>query len=474
MKLSNTIKKMPKGLKASIAFFIANIVTAGIKYITTPFFTRLLSIEEFGVVSVYLTWEQVFGIIAMFCLSYGIFNNGMSDFPEQRDEFSFSMLGLSNIITVIFAIILFLSYPYSKNIIQLDYPLLILMVLIFLFQPAYKFWTVRQRYEYEYKKTVVWTIVCAFLSPAIAILCIYVLPGNRIYSRLFGSELTLLAIYIGFFIYLGRKSHWKCDRRFWKDAILFNLPLIPHYLSTYILASSDKIMISNLCGNADTAFYTIAYSIASVGTIVWSAANASLVPYTYEKCKTKDYKSISNVTIPILIVYGVVCFMVILMAPEIVSILATAEYKEAIYAVPPVIAGLFFQVHYYMYANVLYYYKKPKYVMIASLTATALNLVLNYVFIQKYGYLAAGYTTLICYLVQAVIDFLAMRKVVGESVYDMKLVTIISVILIAICLASTLLYSYVILRYFILAAILLLCYIFRKRIIRTFTDMKKI
>ena len=81
---------MPQGVKASIAFFIASLITKGIGYITTPLFTRLLSAEEFGQVSVYLTWMQVFGIVAMFCLSYGVFNNGMVDFSEQRDEYSFS------------------------------------------------------------------------------------------------------------------------------------------------------------------------------------------------------------------------------------------------------------------------------------------------------------------------------------------------------------------------------------------------
>ena len=435
------LKKMPEGLKASIAFFVANIITAGIAYITTPFFTRMLSSEEFGEVSLYLTWKQVFGIIAMFCLSYGVFNNGMSDFPEKRDEYSFSMLGLSNIVTAVFAFVLFSTYPFTSSIIGLDIPLLILMVLTFLFQPAYNFWIVKQRYEYKYKFTSLWTIVSAIISPVVAMICIYFANNNKVYARLFGSELSLIVLYVFFAVHLGKKTRWHFDTSFWRQALLFNLPLIPHYLSTYLLASSDKIMISALCGKSDTAFYSVAYSVASVGTIVWSAANASLVPFTYEKCKTKKYSDISNVTIPILVLYGIVCVTIILLAPEVVSILGTSEYLHAIYVIPPVIAGIFFQVQYYMYANILYYYKKPKYVMFASVTATISNLVLNYIFIQKYGFIAAGYTTLVCYLIMAVIDYFAMKKVVGSSVYDMKKVVLFSVIAVVICLVSNVIFN---------------------------------
>ena len=465
IKMKKNINNLSRGMKASIAFFIANVITAGIGYITTPFFTRMLSAEEFGYVNKYLSWEKLFGIIAMFCLSYGVFNNGMSDYPDKRNEYSYSMLCLSNIITCIFAIILFSTYSFTKNIIGLNIPLLLLMVSVFLFQPAYRFWTVRQRFEYKYKLTVLWTIICAFLSPVVALLCIKFIDGNKAYSRIFGAELCLVAIYICFFIYLGNTARWKCNKEFWKPAIKFNLPLIPHYLSTYILSSSDKIMISNICGDTATAYYSIAYSVASVGTIVWSAANASLVPFTYEKCKTKEYKIISDVVMPILVLYGVVCLLVILLAPEIVFFLGSDEYSESIYAIPPVIGGIFFQVQYYMYANVLYYYKKPRYVMFASVTAMLLNIILNIIFIEKYGYIAAGYTTLLCYLLQAFIDYLAMRKVVGQSVYNMRFVILFSVLVIGISLISGVFYKYQILRFALLTITLVLSFIFRKRIV---------
>jgi len=473
IKSINKVKGLPQGVKASIAFFFANIITKGIAYITTPLYTRLLTTEQYGQTSVFLTWLQVFGIVAMFCLSYGVFNNGMIDYPDKRDEYSLSMLALSNIITVCFSGIVLCIYPLISRYLKMSFPLLVLMCIIFLFQPAYNFWAAKQRYELKYKFTVLWSLISAFVSPLIAILCIILFPDHRLYARIFGAEVALLVIYIGFYIYLILKAKGKITTKYWKAALLFNLPLIPHYLSTYLLGSADKIMISNIIDDSATAFYSVAYSVASVALIIWTAANSSLIPYTYEKCKVKDYKSISKVTIPILLFFGAACVFIILLAPEVVAIMASKDYKEAIYVIPPIVGGVFFQVHYFIYANVLYYYKKPKFVMIGSVVATLLNIVLNYIFISEFGYIAAGYTTIFCYFVQALIDYFAMKHVVGESIYNMKIIVGMSVLLTVISIFSNLTYDYVLIRYTAVVILLIVGLVNIKRIISIFKGLKK-
>lgn len=471
-RLFRKLKTMPVGVKASIAFFISSLIANGISYLVTPVYTRLLTPAQYGQTNVFMTWLQVFGIIAMFCLSYGVFNNGMLDYPDKREEYSFSLLILSNIITAGFTVLLITLYPLIKGFIGLDFPFIILMCVLFLFQPAYNFWVAKQRYEYKYKSTFFWAVACAVLSPGVALLCLLT-TEDKLYARIFGAEGALVAIYIGFYIYLGIKGKFRLKIKYWKAALAFNIPLIPHYLSTYLLANSDKLMISYLIDNTATAFYSVAYTVAAVATIVWNAANASLVPFTYENCKKGNYSAISKVTLPIISLFAVVCIIVILLAPEVVSIMATSEYKESIYVIPPIVGGVFFQVQYYIYANIVYYFKKPKYIMFASVAAVTLNLVLNYIFIPIYGYVAAAYTTLACYLIQAVMDYFAMRKVVKERVYNMSFIVILSVGVIAISLFSNLLYSFSIVRYIILIALLAILVIFRKRIISIIKGMKR-
>jgi O-antigen/teichoic acid export membrane protein len=470
----NKIGSLSKGLKASIALFLASMISKGISYITTPLFTRLLTTEEYGQVSVYLTWVQVFGIISMFCLSYGVFNNGMVDYPDKRDEYSFSLLILSNVITLTFCIVFYILYPFLNKYIKMDFPLTVLMFLIFVFQPAYNFWTGRQRYELKYKATFIWSVICAVISPSIALICIYFNKGeSNLYQRIFGAEVPLIIVYIAFYFYIAKNAKWKLNTVYWKAAFLFNLPLIPHYLSTFLLGSSDKIMISNLVSDTATAYYSVAHSVAAMATIIWTAINASLVPYTYENCKKNNFRAINNVTLPILTLFGISCIGVIMLAPEVVRIMATKNYMEAIYVIPPIVGGVFFQVQYFIYANVVYYYKKPKYVMVGSVTAVCLNILLNYIFIKRYGYAAAGYTTIFCYIVQALIDYCGMKKAAPEKIYNMRYIFTLSMCLVVISLASVGLYDKPAhFRYLIILAILVVAIINRKKIIGIWNDLK--
>ena len=453
-----------KGTKASIALLFANVITSGISYLVTPIYTRILSSEVYGQVTLFQTWFQLFGVIAMFCLSYGVFNNGMLEYEDKRDEYSFSMLILSNIITFCFCGILFTIYPLISKWIGLEKNLFVLMIIVFLTQPAYNFWTSRQRYEMEYKWMMIWAIICAILSPLIAIISINN-GTNKLYARILGAQIPLIIIYIGFYIYLFIKATGKLDIHYWREALFFNIPLIPHYLSTYVLSASDKIMISNIVGETQTAYYSVAYAIASIVIVVWGSVNASLVPYTYEKCKEEKYEDVSNITTSILIGFAIICLIIILIAPEIFYFMATRDYSEALDILPTIIGGVFFQIQYYIYANIIYYHKKTNYVLIASSISAVLNIVLNYFLIITFGYMAAGYTTLISYLVQAILDYYAMKKVVGIEVYNMKLIGVLSALIIFISIIGPLIYKKLIVRYALLVILGIILVLNKEKIV---------
>lgn len=472
--IKSILSKLPQGTKATIGFLFASVISKGIIYITTPLYTEFLTPAQYGKATLFFTWLQIFGIIAMFCLSYGVFNNGMVEYPTERDNYSFSMLILSNLITVVFCIVLVFVYPLIRSWIELEFPFLVLMIALFLVQPAYDFFVAKQRYEMKYKATVIWTLVISLLAPFVSLYLIVFTDFDRLYSRVFGTELILLLIYIGFYVYLGVKCNWKVEYKYWKKAFLFNLPLIPHYLSSYLLGSVDKIMISKLEGEDFTAFYGVAYSVASIATIVWNAINSSLIPFTYENCKKKNNKAISTVVSPILFLFAIVCVVVIMLAPEVVAILGTEEYISAIYVIPSVVAGVFFQIQYYIYANVIYYYKRPKYVMYASVVSVIVNVVLNYVLISAFGYLAAGYTTLVCYALQAAMDYCAMKKVVKEEIYNMKIIGVLSLFVVIIALLSNLIYDTIVIRYTILFAIGLSLFVFRNKIVKLYKKIKDV
>lgn len=459
-------------MKSTIAFAVASLISTGISYLTTPIFTRLLSVEEYGHVNVFLTWQSLFVIIALFSLNYGVFNNGMMDYKDDRDRYSFSLLILSNIITTMFGLVLVAISAYNPGIVGIELKYILLMLAVFFVQPAYNFWLARQRYEYKYLPALKASLVIGIIAPVISVLCVLISKQRRVEARIFGLEITLIFIYSFFYILLGKNARWKVHKPYWKEAFLFNLPLLPHYLSTYLLSSSDKLMISRLVGDYATGYYSVAYAVASLGLIIWTAINGSLIPYTYEKCKKKEYRDLAKTINGVLAVILICSVLVILIAPEVLSFLASNSYADCLLVIPVIVGGVFFQVHYSLYANVLFYYRKPQCVMFSSVTATIINLITNYVFIQRYGYIAAGYTTLFCYFVQAALDYLAMRIVVKEKIYDMKTIGVMSLIIITVSVFGSKIYQLDWVRYFIVGLTLVGFFIFRNKILSIVKEMR--
>ena len=95
-----------------------------------------------------------------------------------------------------------------------------------------------------------------------------------------------IALYASIF----RRAKVFYDKKIWFFCPLgFCIPLMPHYLSEFILQSSDKIMINYLCGSRDVALYSVAYSAGSLITLITSAINSTFAPYQYQKIKSGEY-----------------------------------------------------------------------------------------------------------------------------------------------------------------------------------------
>ena len=83
----------------------------------------------------------------------------------------------------------------------------------------------------------------------------------------------------------------------------------------------------------------------------------------------------------------------IALAPEIIFVMAPVQYHEAVYVIPPVAASSYFTFLYNFFSIVGMYYEKTKKIMVASVSGAVLNLVLNVICINLFGYIAAAYTT---------------------------------------------------------------------------------
>ena len=457
---------MSDGQKSAIVFMLASLIQQGISFLITPLFTRLLSTEEFGMATVYNSWVEMVGTVAMLSLSSGIFNVGMVDYEEKRDSFTSALLGLSNVASVITMALFYLGSLLLPDVISMPKSLFVLMLIYFIFFPATRFWTARQRYEYKYKALTVVTILSALFSPLVGLIAVLSLKSNLGEVRLWGTNSVLILIGVFFYINTLRKSPKIMDKGIWKYALKFSIPLLPHYMAMHALSTSDRVMIQSMVGTAEAGLYGLAYTASMIICVAWTAIQGSLTPYVYEKMKKDDLKAIAPVAVPCIVLFSVLCFMVVLVAPELMLVLGGEKYRESIYVIPPLIAAVLFMQMYNLFSMVEFYHKKTVKIMFATLAAAIINVVLNYFAIKHFGYVAAAYTTLICYIIYCGFHYLNMRSIESRKIYDIKFLVGYSVVYVALCLSCLLIYPYTVVRYIVLAAFLVGIFIKRKTLMK--------
>lgn len=457
-KITSKWNSLPKSVKSSIAFIFCSFFVKGVSFITTPIFTRLMSTEEYGIISIYNSWLIIIEVFALLGLtSAGVFNVGMNDNKDNRDKYISNCIGLCNLATLITFIILFVIKSVFKSVFLLSDSLLLIMFIHFLFNPAQIFWMTRQRYEYKYKLVTIVTIISILISQVLSIIAIVHNPSNGGYLKILCSEIGSLFFSIPIYILLIKKGKEYFNLKNWSKVLIFALPLLPHYLAQHVMTGCDRIMISEMVGKTATAIYNVVSGIGTIGVIFWSAINASLVPYTFEKLNNNKYKDIDKVAKMLLIMYALICFFIMVVAPEVLTFMAPEEYKEGVYLIPPITTVIFIQALYNLFANIEFYHKKSKIIATATVATTILNLILNYFCIKRYGYMAAAYTTLISYIVLVIFHYAGYRKCQKEKIYNIKFILLITLIVLAFAVISLLLYHLNnLIRYAIIIVLLIL------------------
>lgn len=455
-------QQMSVPVKASMAFMAVNFMQKGISFLTAPIFTRLLTSQEYGKITIYSSWADVIGIFAMFGLYNNVYCRGILEFKEDKKNFTFSLLSLSNVITLAVLAVVWIVNKYVFHFLDVSDILILFMFFTFLLEPAFEFWKTDQRFDYKYKLLCFFMVLVMVFAPLASIAGIFLFPEYKVEARIIGAQLVTLMIGAGCYIYEVFNAQGKPKIKYWKYAVAYNLPLIPYFLSSYVLSSSDRLMIGYFWGDDKAGIYGIAYTMSAVVNIVWNSINATLVPTIYKRCDDGRRHTLSDLIIPIIAGYGGVCILIMLLSPEIIWFLAPSSYGEGMYIIPVIVGGVFYMSLFSIFSNIIYYEKKPKFVMGAGVAAAILNFVLNLIFIPTMGYFAAGYTTLAAYLLQVVWSYVAVRKVTGESVYNMKKLGMIGLLVLVMSVFSPLLYPYRWIRWGLLLAIVIFIWIKRR------------
>lgn len=468
-KISEKYLSLAIPVKAALWFTICNFLQKGISVITTPIWTRLFTPNDFGIYNIFISWKSVLSVFITFNLAAGVFTRGLLKYEEKQDSFVSSMQGLLSINVILYFLVYISFYKYWNSLLDLKFSLILCMFIMMWSETIFAFWAVRQQFNYKYKKVVIITLLMSLLTPTFGILGTLMFPEQKVECRIISMTVIEFFLYTPFFVKQIIRSKHIVSMFFWKYAIRFNLPLLPHYLSQTILNCCDRIMIGKMIGEREAGLYSLAYNVAMLLTLVNTAIHQVINPWLFRKIKEKSFLGIEKVGYSLVLMVAIFNLIFIIFAPEVIRIFAPIEYYEAIWIMPPIIMSVFFMFMYGLFADFEFYYEKTVFVAIASFIGALLNVILNGLFIPIYGYIAAGYTTLFCYIIYVVMHYCAMVFIVKRNekntkIYNPLILFTISLIFMLSGFFVMLLYEHVIIKYIFLFVILLVLCAFRKKL----------
>lgn len=423
-----------KALKAGMGYTVGNMLVKGLSFLSIPVFARLLTIPDYGIYNTFASYVSILSVIIGFALHSSI-KNARFDFPDLLGDYCSSVTIMVLLNTAFLGILACLFAGPLAQLLRLDQPFLVILIVLESFgMSMISFYNCYLSVDFRYKEYLILSLIYAlcgiFLS---VVLILTVFDEQRYMGRVLGTMLPATVLGIFLVIQIFRKVRPRYSKEYWSYGLKISLPIVPHGLSQLLLAQFDRIMINNTIGSTEAGLYSFAYNVGVIFQVVTNSLDTAWIPWFFEKMERKDYGSIRKVANIYTIFVSLGATALMLVSPEIITVLGTAKYFPSRYVGIPIVLAMFYAFLYTLPSSVEYFYKKTYLIAIGTMSAALVNIVLNAVFIPRYGYIAAAYTTVVCYLLYYAIHVCFSRRVHGSMIYDMRcqLLCLIAVTVIA-------------------------------------------
>ena len=449
-------------LKSAAWYTFSNILSKAMTLMMTPVFSRVLSKNEYGEYTNFISWQNILVSIFSLELSSTVLRAKFDkDNEKSFNSYVFTISCFSILISFVLSILLCALHKFTdiNNIMGVKSSYMWLLCLILVFSPLLQIFQAQQRAEIKYKFSSVVTILFGILSFVFPI--IFSLNNdNKLEMFLFGITVNSVLWGIVVFAYVVTRKREKIYISDIRYALVFSLPIIPHIVSSIVMGNSDKIMIRNMCGSEFAAVYGLVYTCALAITLLRNSLNNAWTPWFYQKMNDQKFGLIKQISKTYIILFSLLSLFVCLLGPELISLLGGNQYKDSIWLVPIIMLGCYYNFLYLFYVNIEFYYKKTVMISIVTVFTALLNLILNYIFISKTGYIAAAYTTALCNMCTVYFHYLVTKKMENQKICDNKFicfVSIVSVISMFYCLYT---YKNNFIRYITIFCLVLISFIY--------------
>ena len=405
--------------RASVWYTLTSALERGVNFIFTPIFTRALTAEEYGLYPLYVSFMSLFTIVITLELTGSVIYRGLSKYKGRENEFISCTLG---IICLMFGITLALVLVFGdflSTFTGLGRTVLLFLALQVFSNGILNLFLAKCRYSYEYKVASAINVTLALLSPALSFALINftrVRALARIVAPL--AVTMLLAIPLG--IMIVRRGKRLFSKEIWSFILRLDIPLLPHFIATAVIAQSGKIIVGRYFGEEALAKYSVVFSMGFVFSLITVGINSALTPWVNRKLAGGNDNKIAEVTEPMFAMFALMTLCGLCFSPEGLAFLAPREYQTALAAIYPLSISVLIGFLTTIINAVLLFREKSNLISAASIITACINLILGLTVTARYGYIAAALVQLVSALILFSISTVMLGGVSQKTIVNPK------------------------------------------------------
>ncbi len=204
---------------------------------------------------------------------------------------------------------------------------------------------------------------------------------------------------------LGRGRWYSVDSQVALRYVSFALPLVPHALALWVMSFIDRVMLATMVGPSAVGYFSAAYTAGLALSLVYEALQRTWQPRFFRFLSSGTAglgpaNRLARVIMGMTVVLGAV-FM--LAGVPLFPIIAGPDYADASVWLIPIGLGLIFHGLHRVVASYLYHWGDTRAVGLITMAGAFVNVFANLILIPKYEGMGAALSTLLAYFFVALV-----------------------------------------------------------------------
>lgn len=397
-------------LKKILSYGFVEGFAKGLNKLTLLALPFLLTTVDYGKVGLIISLEMLLPFLSLLG-----FERAVLRFYSQKTDFRFfNKTVFSSILGIHLALILIVGVFWIfgvRTFFGLNiFPDLFLIIAIVYFQGTntvtLNMLRVNENHKTYFKGRLYIQITKFFL----VVLGVYLL--NSYVGYLIGSVISAIIANLIYTAGSRKTAHRESfDKTTFISLFGFSWPFIFHGLAGNLLGNADKFVLERFMTLNDVGLYTLAYSLGSSMIFAYVGISVFMEPMIYKEQVEEKRKVLLDKFLFFTLLLGLICYTALAIASQyILPQFYDVKYKQ-VFEYVPMIAISFLIYPFYLKSNYrMIYERKSLNIAIVSIGSALINIGLNVYLIPIYGIYAAVLTTLMSYIIQAIMFILISNK----------------------------------------------------------------